>query len=460
MASIDAVELANIFVEASLPANGGSAKAEQLRSALLPLTIRHAYENSAYYRKVLSARIFETPPAPGDLGAIPLLSKEILKENRSSIVTCGERGTVQFTSGTTGSPLPVYRAEQEISFLKEFHSAVQRILHSGTNRPAPLILNIANMYHGNVLDIPSRGYRISTGLFDSVLLRQIKHWLTSPHQIPEVESHISTVSGLYQSLQMLTAMLADSDFDFSQSKVERIYSAGGHLTPRWEQLMRYLWGAAVIPVYSLSEVFTFSNRCLECGSYHFLPNVIPELICPATHAPRVRGVGMLVLTGLYPFVQGQPVLRYMTGDFFCIEHGQCAHGAGYRFIGRQRDSVILNFGAGRQVVVGGALMDDILDEEPDINRWPFFEGLPGFSDNGTAGKMKYLLKIEQGSDGVEYLKVVVELRYNPLFYRRRVEILENRILEQMLKMIENLALMAREGKCRVGLVFKAPGTIQ
>jgi phenylacetate-coenzyme A ligase PaaK-like adenylate-forming protein len=135
------------------------------------------------------------------------------------------------------------------------------------------------------------------------------YWLTTPHDIPGVENSISTITGLYQSVQWLTIMLVEKNFDFGKCKVKSIYSVGGFVTSRWKKLMKTLWSAKIIPVYSLTEVFTHSNCCLLCGSYHFLPNVVPELICPVEQTPMTEGgwgIGSYRTLSLYSGTAGNP----------------------------------------------------------------------------------------------------------------------------------------------------------
>ena len=323
--------------------------------------------------------------------------------------------------------------------------------------PRPLILTLANLYHGNVIDIPLSGYRISTGLFDPVLLNQIMYWLTTPHGIPGVENSISTITGLYQSVQWLTIMLIGKDFDFSKCKVKRIYSVGGFVTSRWKRLMETLWSAEIIPVYSLTEVFTHSNCCLLCGSYHFLPNVIPEMICPVEQTPMTEGTGELVLTGLYPFIQGQPAIRFATRDLFHLTKNRCPYGDSFEYLGRVDHSLIFKMPDLPPVVIGSAVIHDILDNEPDVATFPFFDNLPGIYDNGTVGKPKHTMTRSVNPNGIASVRVEIELQYNPLFYQEQAMKLKKKILRKICQKVPSLNNAMKEGLVNIELAFGPPG---
>lgn len=453
----DPENLAVKFVKASLPELESRELAKRFRATLLLATLKHAYTFSEYYRSVLPCSVLDGSFALENLPEIPLLTKESLCGHVTALRTSVSTGILQYTTGTTGIPSSVYRSNLEISFLKQFYSSLQGILNGSTDNPRPLILTLANLYHGNVIDIPLSGYRISTGLFDPVLLNQIMYWLTTPHGIPGVENSISTITGLYQSVQWLTIMLIGKDFDFSKCKVKRIYSVGGFVTSRWKRLMETLWSAEIIPVYSLTEVFTHSNCCLLCGSYHFLPNVIPEMICPVEQTPMTEGTGELVLTGLYPFIQGQPAIRFATRDLFHLTKNRCPYGDSFEYLGRVDHSLIFKMPDLPPVVIGSAVIHDILDNEPDVATFPFFDNLPGIYDNGTVGKPKHTMTRSVNPNGIASVRVEIELQYNPLFYQEQAMKLKKKILRKICQKVPSLNNAMKEGLVNIELAFGPPG---
>jgi phenylacetate-coenzyme A ligase PaaK-like adenylate-forming protein len=456
---LDAETLAARFVEVAVGAlRGEDSGVERLRADLLSATMEHAWRFSEYYRSVLPDSVANGSFPLDGVSELPILTKAHIIKHSDKLRTCDSAGIVQYTSGTTAASIATYRTEDETRFLREFYTALHKLLHR--SGPRPLILSLANLYHGSVIDVPLGGYRLATGVFDPVLLDQIMLWLTRPHNIPGVEPSISIITGLYHFLESLTYMLVERGFDFKACSVERLYAIGGLLTSRWRDLLTDIWSANVIPVYSLTEVFAYANQCLQCGSYHFLPHVVPELICPVEQTPVKEAAGELVLTGLFPFVQGQPMIRYATRDLFHLGKDRCPHGDSYTFLGRAEHSCILEISNERPTVIGSAVVQDILDNEPDVHTMPFFHDLPGVDSDAPIGKPDFTMTLGTAVDGSPRLQLMVQLRYNPRLYPERVAELKRTITRGMRTRIPGLDVALAKGSVAIDLTFRSPGGIE
>ncbi len=422
---------------------------------MLSTTLRHAWTCSEHYRRVLPASVSEGRFPLARLQELPILTKDQYARDVAALRTSDEPGIVQCTSGTTGRPIHVYRSNTEIAFLREFQAAVQHILEGDRNGPERLILALPNTYHGQVMDLPTGGHVLTTGLFDPVQLAQAARWLTMDHTIPGVARRVTRITGVYQLVQWLTYMLHERGFDFSRCSVEQVYLSGGYVTSRWLEVLRRSWDALLIPVYSLTEVFTHANQCVECGTYHFLPNVIAELVDPVDHGPLAGDVGELLLTGLFPFVQGQPVIRYATRDLFRLERGGCAQGDGYRFVGRVDSSWILPVPGEAPVVIGSAEVLDALDSLGELARVSALSGLPGLQGGDEIGRPRSAVRLETGEGATARLSVTAQLRFSPILYPDSAERCRRALERDLLRRLGGLADAVR--RALLDLVVRCVG---
>src|SRR5262249_52436588 len=104
------------------------------------------------------------------------------------------------------------------------------------------------------------------------------------------------------------------------SNLEIIISCASYLTPQWRASHERTWKCAVIDRFGLSEIFGGATQNLACGWWHFDPVVIPEVIGHRSGTVIKEGRGLLILTGLFPFQEAQPMVRYSTGDLVDVTH--------------------------------------------------------------------------------------------------------------------------------------------
>jgi hypothetical protein len=294
-------------------------------------------------------------------------------------------------------------------------------------------------------------------MWDAVLLNQIGRMLTMQHDIPGAAKKITVVTGVYRSLQLLTWMLKHTDFDFTQSAVEHIYAIGGHINSRWRDIVREAWGAHVIPVYSMTEVCGHANLCQECHAYHFLPNVIPELVHPLNLSECTSYAGELLLTALFPFQQGQPAIRYATGDLFRRATGRCPHGEGFTFLGRKAQSWILDLDLEGALVIGAAEVIDILDSICDIVRAPFLEGLPGIRGEAEIGRPSCAIRCTRRDNGTAHFRIDAELRYDPFLFPGAALRCSDEIRARLSREVPGVEQGLRESRIFIEVQCRAPG---
>lgn len=425
------------------------------RETLLPLTLAHATKNSQFYSTQLGERVSGIKRVE-DLAKLPLLFKEDILQNFGRF-HCGIQppALIQHTTGTTGHPLQILRSFAEIAFIRSFFNDV---VVDDTTSPAPIILHLADLYHGSPLGIPSRCYTIPAGVTDDILMSNTVRLLKQKHQLTGFEDHISVITGLVPYIKTLTAYLIDSGFDFSAVKIRTIIPLCTIITPRWRKVLKETWNANVVDRYSLSEIFGGGTLCLECSNYHFDPTVVAEVVDPVTLEVIRSGVGVLVLTSLYPFVQQQPMIRYFTGDLVEANASSCQPDTSVRFKGRLANACSVKFGTTQRFLILPVDLYEVLDDFPDIACSERFTDLKDLRDHSSAGSLKFQFCCET-DNGRPVLSLKLELKYNANLYPERALSLRNAITSEILHKCSDFRQAFQTQQVSFDVQFVPPGSL-
>lgn len=400
----------------------------QLRDTLLRQTVDWCRQRSSFYSERFAVDAFD---GLADLDKLPVLLRQDVIDHHAAL-RCDDSlpAGVQHTTGTTGHFLQLYRSRSEQAFIWQFFA---KPIPEGKIRP--LHMALANAYHGALIPMPSQAYVLSVGVHDRAQASQARGVLERSYDLPGVESRVSVLTGTERMVMALTAYLEAEGFDFVRSSVRTISLFGGHVPVARKQLLARMWGGAVEirDQYSLTEMFGGARECGFGGPWIFDPHVIPEVVHPTTHAPLDAGVGVLLLTSLYPFVQQMPLVRYFTGDLVEVVEGRDSPGGlKVRYLGRLVRSILdLDASAVRPVLLSGPLYEELL-ELPDVAITPRFPDLQVGVGLELTGDLHYEVEHREARDGEpERITIVLGLRYAPYMYPRRVAELVERLVRAL-----------------------------
>jgi hypothetical protein len=218
------------------------------------------------------------------------------------------------------------------------------------------------------------------------------------HDDPDVEKHCSVLLGGGPCLRAFTWDTYSRAGSRGGCHLEQICTVGEYVTLHWRYLMELTWHVRVRDRYSLCEVFGGASEDPWSGWWHFDPCVIPEVVDAKSLQPVQEGLGVLVLTALFPFQQAQPLVRYSTGDLVQVTHS-LPHRPGelaMRPLGRAADSVFLP-GNGRCAITEASVLEtlDMLEvrrrptlRDSDQVQDPFVPGRPQYSLTHTVREGK------------------------------------------------------------------------
>lgn len=430
--------------------NDVSLSRRQFREQLLPPTLKHAFEHSSYYRDLYNLRDVGSIARIEDLRRLPVLSRSAVQDNLSSLlVRRSPVAMVQQTTGTGGRALPIYKSHSEITFIREFFG---KTLSNLAERQRTLTLTLVDAYHGRPLEVPANVFPLHVGMTDDIHAKEARRILETEFDIANTERRVSVLIGLVPYLKTLTQYLVDTGFNFKACGVKVICPICTIITPRWRQILETTWGAQVAERYSLSEVFGGATRNPRTTTYLFDPVVIPEVVDPFSERPIVAGMGVLLLTTLFPFVEMQPLIRYRTDDLVTVTKWDGDAGEPHvAFKGRLANAPIVEVDGKARVLFAPSDVYEALDSIPDIETSDRFLDMRQLSDKTVAGSLAFSATVESRDSRI-YLTITVGLRYSPNLYPGRVQELEKQIREKMVSVCDPI----KDGSCALSIFFAGP----
>ncbi len=428
---------------------------DALQAVLFKWTLRHAVERTRFYRQPVYERCLSAN-GEQERHLLPVLQRADVIENLLDIHAEGLTfGAITHTSGCTGPSLPVYRSKEELAFLWDYHSQlIAPLLDQDGLRP--LTLSLPNLYHGTPLRVPSLGQVFLGGVTDDLILKDTIGLLLHPHRVAGHEAHFSTITGLVHQLLFLTSSLYERGIDPGDLGVKTLSVVGGFLTERCRTYLADSWGATVLDRFSLTESAGGATRCLSCGLFHLDPHVLGEVLDVDSNEPLETGIGRLVLTELYPFVQLQPFLRYATGDLVECRPGTCVPGLTFEFIGKEQNCLRSVFDDRSEWLIMSTELYDTLDPFPDFPRVEQFRGVRSSQDPSVGSLPLYTLESSGEMDATLRILLTLELRFSPNFYRERVGELRRAIQASLVRRRPVLGERIQNGTVQLTIKFVGP----
>jgi hypothetical protein len=372
----------------------------RVRDQQLLATLEHAANNVPYYRRKWGAR-WKRVRSVRDLHLLPLLTKEEAIANQRELLagTPGAYGGT-ISSGTMHgdrAPLRVLHTDSETRALDELYAGFPAAKEP--RRPRGFVLEVRAMHHGLPEGQPPHGRIRVPWTYTANALRLIRELLANRQ--PDRSRAIALNIGA-GALMALTAWFSERGEDPARFRLIEISTYGRKLSPTWREHIERAWEAPIYDNFSLSEFRTPATECEACGWFHWGD--------PPLHFEVVDHA--LVLTGLYPFVQAMPLIRYSTGD--CVELGpRCATASerGFRFRGRVSQTV---FDSNGRPIVTGQDIQDFLESQPLVAREPHHCNQLGLVKSPDIGAVKYTLDVKRRH-------VQVEVRCDPVVFPGVVE---------------------------------------
>lgn len=355
---------------------------------------------------------------------LPFVSKdEIRAAGDKARVLDGQVIKERFTSGSTGAPFVFAFGQRERAAEATFYKSFWGDALDREKRRIVRIMDPHTTAERRALT-PTRFHDVGLykrGSFSYLL----DHVISRTWREDQVEDTVTAISASERVLRAFTEAARVRHTDGFENPIQYLYTSSSLLTPEARTDYETFWGGQVIDRYGLSETFGGATQYPD-GWYMFDPTLFPEVVSADSRTPLKEGVGMMVLTPLFPFQEVQPLVRYWTGDVVEVTHTRSSlHGRlAIRPLGRACDGL---FDETRKAWI---LTPDVvfraLEDRMDIDRAPMFLDSRQVVDHDRVGLP--LRRLARADDaGGHIIRLYVSAKGEPSTRRATLTSIENTI---------------------------------
>jgi len=308
----------------------------ELQREKLKSIVKHAYENVPYYRRLFK-KLHLMPKDFNDLSdleKLPFISKQDVKKNPEDFLAVNTNRFFTrkvFTSGTTGSPLKLYRDLNSINFERAIVKREQKWAGFDSNDRKVILRSNPIVPSGMKKPPFWREDLFQKSLFVSAYHLSKKNIAYYFNEIkkyrPVALETVPSAGYLMAKLLKIKGLKVDFKYVFTSSEALMLHQ---------KEFMQKEFGAQVIDHYGTAERVSSIGMC-EKGNYHIYPEyAITELV------PLGQNKGTFEIVGTTLNNFAMPLLRYRTGDIVIPSSQGCSCGRNFRTIksidGRKTDN--------------------------------------------------------------------------------------------------------------------------
>lgn len=445
--------LATILLRANAPGELHRQTLNCMQDWLLRHTLRQAQATSPYYREraAYAALPPVKPGAPVDLSALPVIDRATVVEHAEEIVSDTlELRQICHSSGTTGTPLEIYKSYAEIGFIGDYYTSMFAPLRKAVGT-LPLTLSFPNVNHGMPVPIPGFGKTFHGGVTDDTLIRDAVRVLRNRYRIPGHKERITLLSGLEHHILFFTSYLMEQGIDPRDFGMQAVNITGNFVARHWLDFLADAWGTQINDRFTLTEFIGGASRLGLGDEFVLDPQIIGEVVDEDGKVVE-EGAGRLVLTGLAPWIQMQPLIRYDTGDLVWRTRGRDLPTLTFKFLGKRKNAIRRKFNGKWEWLLFSGALNEILSPIPDIRLYDWFANVRVARDRTIGSLPVMTVTASDADDGKTVLRIAIELRYAPHCFRERTRIIAATVTAQ-LRAVQGTSLAAALDRGDVSLEF-------
>jgi len=297
--------------------------------------VRHAARNVPYYRRLFADRGIdpERIEGPEDLVHLPILEKQTLRADPVSLVDerlDRKKLVVGHTSGTTGTPVVLYRSVWlNSSIFAYFDARCHEIEGMCRRRNRSMSVGVHLVTH------PAR----TKPPFWVHNRRWRQLYMSSCHLAPRyLDAYVEEIrtfqpeyiEGYPSCIYAIASHIVENGLE--PIPVKACFCTAETLFDHHRRAIREAFCCRTCNQYGCGETVVFAAECKE-GSMHLSPEVgIVEVVDDDDRPVEPGQVGQLVCTSLVNKVQ--PLIRYRVGDTGSLGTGPCGCGSPLPLLGQ------------------------------------------------------------------------------------------------------------------------------
>jgi phenylacetate-CoA ligase len=303
----------------------------EYQNELLEGLINYAYHHVSYYNKLMRMKKLHPRDIKtiDDLPKLPVLTKEIIKNNYKNLISDefhGYRLKHGHTSGTTGSPLDVC---YNVRTCVVHHVADWRQKNwAGLKYGQPYA-----SLQGRVI-VPLRNKKppfwrknyINNQLFLSSFHLTEKN---IPYYLEQLnKSNIKYLEGYPSTLYILALYLKKYSQTFS---LKAVLTSSETLLSYQRELLERVFCCKVFNFYGMAERAVFATECEHHSGLHLNSDYGITEFLDDSHQPTLKHkMGRIVATSLHNIAM--PIIRYQTNDIGSLKKNMCGCGRGFQLM--------------------------------------------------------------------------------------------------------------------------------
>jgi phenylacetate-CoA ligase len=291
--------------------------------------IDHCYETVPYYRELFDRHGVAPTDIrePEDLKKLPVLTKEVVRENTDRLISRAyrKRSLIKgLTSGTSGKALELFYTRDAVQFQWAVwwrHRARFGLrlgdpsLSFGARQPTPITQHRPPFWRRN----------------RALAKTYLSTYHLTPQYMPQIVEFLNQTdfdfyAGYPSAMAVLAGFMRDAGLRLT-NRPKYVVSGADALLPCFERLLRDTWGVPVTENYGTGECCVNFSKC-EHGRFHDDYEFAMAELLDDPHNPK--GSKRIVSTGLANWAM--PLIRYETGDLALESDERCPCGRATRVL--------------------------------------------------------------------------------------------------------------------------------
>jgi phenylacetate-CoA ligase len=280
--------------------------------------VLHAARNSRFYRNLYSGMDIEGIRQIEDLARLPIVDKELLRENIQDVYTVSpDFGVEAFTGGTTGKSLKVLYTRDDFQKRMAYLDAYRRRCGVSTEKASIATFSGRAVARG-IFQGKSKIYWRENRAFNQRLYSTFDlSDETIPYYIENLNKFSPDVlNGFVSAIYQIAGFIMKNGVSL-QFRPKAIFTTSETLLPLHRAKIEAAFRCKVFNQYASAEGAPFITECVE-GSLHY--NIDTGVIECQDFG---NGPEMLV-TSFTSY--GTPLIRYRIGDGVIFKDGTCSCG--------------------------------------------------------------------------------------------------------------------------------------
>ena len=317
--------------------------------------VQHAAVRVPYYRKVFSEAGIDPKSitGPEDLQKLPILEKEVVRTHPENLVDGTLDKTkllIAHTSGTTGTPLELYR---DIRLNSAAFAYAQARWYSvgGMRKPLDSFVNV-----GVHMVVASNRRKPPFWLYNR---RWKQLYMSNFHLAPDYLKYYvdelrrfkaDYIENVPSGINAIAQYILDNDLEPVPFKA--CFTTSETLFDYQREAIKKAFGCRTYDQYGCGEQVAFAAEC-PAGLMHLSPEVgIVEVVDDNDRPVPIGQTGQLICTSLINRIQ--PFIRYRVGDIGALKTGRCSCGSPLPMLDRieGRSDVFIITDDGRRIYAG------------------------------------------------------------------------------------------------------------